>query len=256
MIPLLALLLAGSGPPAPHADEARFKTCVSLTDTNPPAAIVEATGWWKANGGVLAGQCLGLAYSAAGAWTSATVAFSDAAELAVEQKDGRAAMLWTSAGNAALAGGDAARARVALDKALALPSMTDPMRGEAYLDRARADVAANELPAARTDLDAALKLVAGDPMAWLLSATLARRMGDTARASADIDQAQSRAPGEPAILLEAGNIAAASGDMPAARTRWSRARAAGPGTDAGHAAEKALMDSGGLPPEKPEVQGR
>lgn len=267
MIPLLALLLAAPGQPAPtpvitavpKADErtaqARFTACVKLSDDSPAKAIAEATAWWRDDGGVPAGQCLGIAYAAAEAWTSATAAFTDAAELAVEEKDGRAANLWVSAGNAALAGGDYQRAKTALSSALALPVMTDQMRGEAFLDRARAEVAAKELPAARSDMDEALKLVAADPMVWLLSATLARMMDDVPRAKTDIAQAGQRAPGEPPILFEAGNIAAAGGDMGEARANWARAKAADPQGDVGKAAAKALADSGGdMPAPKPAAK--
>src|SRR3546814_5476597 len=49
-------------------------------------------------------------------------------------------------------------------------------KGEIYLDRARALVAMDKLAEARPDIDKALSEVPKDPLAWLLSATLARRM--------------------------------------------------------------------------------
>jgi Tfp pilus assembly protein PilF len=67
-------------------------------------------------------------------------------------------------------------------------------------------VAVDNLPAARTDLDEALKLVPGDPMGWLLSATLARRQGDKARAEKDIAEALRLAPHEEAVIAESAAI--------------------------------------------------
>lgn len=195
-LPLLALLAAPAA--APNPDQARFEACAKLIETNPQAAVEDATRW-RIGGGVPAGMCLGLAFVAQERWGPATLAFEQTAAEAEQQGDGRAATLWVQAGNAALAGGDAAKARNAFDRALALPTLSPPMRGEAWLDRARAEVAAGNLAAARANLDDALKLVPGDPLAWLLSASLAMQQADKERARADIAQALRLAPDEPAI---------------------------------------------------------
>lgn len=248
---LIALLLAAAGPPPASSLASRYAACVARADGDPTGAIAAAAVWAGQGGGVPAGQCLGLARSAAGDWKGAADAFATTADLAEQTHDGRAADLWVSAGNAALAADDGPRARTALDRALALPILAGQMRGEALLDRARADVALADPAAARIDLDAALALVPGDPMAWLLSGTLARRAGDLVRARVDIAEAARRAPEEPNILLETGTIAAAGGDVPAARIAWSRARAADPAGEAGRAATHALAASGGVVPANP-----
>jgi tetratricopeptide (TPR) repeat protein len=204
---------------------------------------------------VPAGQCLGLAQTATGNWKGAADTFASVADLAEQTRDGRAANLWVSAGNAALAGGDAARARTLIDRATGLPTLPDQMRGEAFLDRARADVALAELPQARTDMDQALALVPGDPMAWLLSATLARRAGDNTRARTDIGEATKRAPSEPAILFESGNIYAAAGDVAQARGEWAKTRDLDPDSDVAKSAVAQLAASGGVPPRAVQ-QGR
>ncbi len=256
----MILLALAAAAVQPHADpvKAQFDACVAQSDQDPRAAIATARAWAGKGGGVAAGQCLGLADVAAGDWQAAADAFATSADLAVQTHDLRAADLWVSAGNAALAGGDAPTARIALDKAIATPELSEPMRGEAYLDRARADVALGELAAARSDMDEALKRVPADPMAWLLSATLARHAGDAARAATDIGEAASRAPDEPAILYETGNIAAAAGDMAAARAAWARASTTDPQSDAGKAAGKELAETGGIVPAGPAPprQGR
>ena len=210
MIALLLLQAAAAIGPAPPVDpaERRFDACAALVKTDIPAAVAEGERWAAANGGLPARLCLGLAYVAQSRWAPAEIAFAQAATQAEAQRDGRAAGLWVQAANAALAGDDPARARADLDRAIALPVMTDPMRGEAFLDRARAAVALGDLPAARGDLDQALKLVPRDPLGWLLSAALARRQGDARRATHDLDEARRLDPTAPEIADEAARIAA------------------------------------------------
>ncbi len=259
---LNALLLAATpaaGPADTRSSQTRYDDCVKLSDADPAAAQASAIAWAKSGGGVPAAQCLGIARAAAEDWKGAVDAFSTAADLAEKTHQSvLAANLWVSAGNAALAGGDPAKAREALTTAIASPDLSDPLKGEAYLDRARAAVAQDDNPSARIDLDQAEKLVAGDPMAWLLSATLARRMNDGTRAAADIQEAMLRAPNQSDILYEAGNIAASAGDMDQARSQWTRAVSAEPGSDAATRAKAELAQIGGpVPtPAKQTVQGR
>lgn len=226
-LPLIAATAASvMGPsPAPTltSDADRFHACVAQVDKNPDAAIDIANRWRVAGNSLMARQCLGMAYAARGSWASAAATFAQAAQAADAAKDARAAGLWVQAGNAALAQGDAVTARSHFDAAIILGTLTGPDAGEARLDRARALVATGDLKAARTDLDAALALVPEDPLAWLLSAVLARRMGALDRAQTDIDAATKRAPDDASVALEAGNIAALKGQDDAARAAWSAA---------------------------------
>ncbi len=205
MTPLLLLIAIAAGPPSDEGK--RYEACVALAGKDAAAAVKLADEWRVAGGGLPAQQCLGLAYVAQERWAPAAIAFEQAAKEAELRGDGRAATLWVQAGNASLAGDDPATARAALTRALALPVLSDPMRGEAMLDRARAAVASNDLPPARTDLDAALELVPADPMAWLLSAALARRQNDAARAVKDIAEARRLAPGDETVADEQARIA-------------------------------------------------
>ena len=211
---MIALLLAAA-PIAemPGGDSARFAACAQMAKDNPKQALVEAQGWAARSTDVPARHCLGLAYAANESWAAAAEAFEQAASTANSNHDGRAASLWTQAGNAALAADDPVRARTYLDRALNIPILAGQMRGEALLDRARADVAANDLDTARIDIDAGLALVPEDPFAWLLSATLARRQGDLSRATKDISEASKRAPDDAEISDEIAAIAAAKAKM-------------------------------------------
>jgi len=101
-------------------------------------------------------------------------------------------------------------------------------------------VAAGDMEAARSDIDKALTYADKDPLAWLLSATLARRAGDLPRAANDITTALRLSGEDPSVQLEAGNIAAASGNEADARTAWARVIELAPGTGLATAARKAL----------------
>lgn len=238
---LATLLLAAAATALPPADQQRFKDCAALASLNPEKAVAEAEAWRSAGGGLLAKQCAGLAYVASERWPEAAAAFEQAARDAELQRDGRAANLWVQSGNASLANDEAVKAKEAFDRALALPVLSEPMRGEALMDRARASVAADQPAAARTDLDAALKLVPEDPMGWLLSATLARRQRDFPRAELDIREAARLAPTASAIAYEQGNIAYEQGQRDVARGSWERAISLDKsGADAGNAARMAI----------------
>ena len=240
ILPFLAAAAALPLAQLPGGDAARFQACVALIKSDPASAVTQAETWTQASRAVPARHCLGLAYAATERWSIAAITFAQAAEEAQRQQDGRAAALWTQAGNAALAGEDPGQARDYLDRALALPTLPPAMKGEAWVDRARADVALNDLPLGRIDMDKGLQLVAQDPFAWLLSATLARRQQDLPRAAKDIAEAEKLAPDDPSVELEAGNIAAASGATAQARQLWQRVVTLGPGTAEAKAAAAAL----------------
>lgn len=244
---LLAAAQAATPATAREREEARFAACVALTETDAARALEEAGTWRVQGGGVLARQCAGLAYASLRRWLPAATAFRQAAEEAERSRDGRAARLWVQAGNAAIAAGDMVMAGQHLDAALSGGGLSGAEAGEAHLDRARARVASGDVKTARADLDMALKLVPDDPLAWLLSATLARRTGDLSRAQADIGEAMKRAPDDAAVALEAGNVAILSGAEAAARTAWTAAVKAAPESPAGKAAADGLTRLG--PPE-------
>lgn len=246
---LTALLLAAqpaapvkpSAPPPRDPVRVRYDRCVELaTGDDPAAGIKDATAFQIEGGRYFARQCQGIANANLGQWSAAATAFEEAARGAENAKDVRAANYWAQAGNAWLAAGDGAKARAALDAALANPALTGLLRGEAELDRARSLVAAGDRPAARAAIDRALGLAGDDPLAWLLSATLARQMNDLPRAKADIGQAVRRSPDDASVQLEAGNIAAAAGDEVGAKAAWAQVARLKPDSPQAKAAEAAL----------------
>ncbi|WP_084582754.1 tetratricopeptide repeat protein [Sphingomonas azotifigens] len=239
---------AKAAAPAPAGEPPRFTKCMDMATGDPAAAVDEAVKWRSDKGGMFARQCLAVAYANQGRWASAATAFEEAAGEAEAAKDGpRAATYWTQAGNAWLAAKQPPKARAAINAALASGQLKGLALGEAYLDRARAAVAAGESAGARADIDVAIAKAGDDPLAWLLSATLARRMNDLPRAQKDIAEAVKRAGDDAAVQLEAGNIAAASGDEAGAKTAWNKVLAAAPGSPQASAARAALAQFGAPP---------
>lgn len=253
MLPLLifAAAAAATKPATPSPPKDRGTACAALARGDPARAIAEANAWRLVGGGIAARQCLGLAYVTDERWLSAATVFEQAARDAQNSNNSRTATLWSQAGNAALAGGDPGRARSDSDSALATGTLPDVMRGEVELDRGRADVALNDPAAARTDLNHALEHVPDDPMAWLLSATLARRQGEVDRATADIAEAVKRAPDDPDVALEEGNVQAVAGDLAAARLAWERAVRTGANLPSGKSAATALQANADIDADAP-----
>jgi tetratricopeptide (TPR) repeat protein len=235
---ILLILAAAAAPVTP--EQTRFEACAMLADKDPVRALDEASTWRVAGGGVPARQCEGLAYVTQKRWLPAATAFEAAAREAEVKADGRAATLWVQAGNAALAGSEPAKALPYFDGALSRGALQGDQLGEAHLDRARARAALGNMKGARADLDLAVKHVPADPLGWLLSATLARKMNDLPRAGRDIEEAAKRSPDDASVALEAGNIAILSGREEAARTAWQAAVKLAPESTAGKAATESL----------------
>ena len=241
MITILTALAAAApivGPVDTPAN--RYRACLALSRTAPARAVGQARSWLESGGGLMAAQCLGLALSAQAKWAEAAAAFEAAAKDADARQDARRGDLWVEAGNAHLAAGEAARARKALETALATKLLIPRLEGEAHLDLGRAAVAEGDVDAARTHIDKGLALVPGDGFGWYLSAALARREKDMPRAREHIAKAVSLAPDEAAILLEAGNIAGLSGEKEAALGLYARAARAAPNSETGKAARAAI----------------
>jgi len=226
--------------PAASPEEARLRSCAALVRTAPERAVETANAWLADRGGLPARQCLGLAYVALQRWPAAAAVYEQAARDADAAGSAERAGLWVQAGNARLAAGEGPRALQAFDAALAAPDLMPELRGEVHLDRARAQVALGHADIARQDIDRALQLVPADPFAWYLSAALARRESNLARAGTDIARARQLAPGDPDILLLAGTIAGQAGNMGEAERLYRQIVAASPDSEAGRAASASL----------------
>jgi tetratricopeptide (TPR) repeat protein len=250
ILALLALTAAQATPTPPttptpatvpaSGGEARLHACATLARSEPERAVEQANAWLAEQGGLPARQCLGLALVRLQRWAPAATVYEQAAHDAEAQGASIRADLWVQAGNAWLAADQNARALQAFDAALATPNLTTELRGEAQLDRARAQVALGHADIARQDIDRALQLVPADPFAWFLSAALARRENNLPRAQSDIARAVQLAPDDPDVTLLAGTIAGQAGNMAEAERLYRRVASAAPDSDAGRAAAASL----------------
>ncbi|WP_022683551.1 tetratricopeptide repeat protein [Sphingobium bisphenolivorans] len=223
--------------PVPEKYAAKFQQCLDQAIEAPDRGIAFAEQWRITGGSFYARNCMGFSYARAERWAPAIVAFEQAADEAERSGEvAQGARLWAQAGNAALAGGDPAKARDHFDAALARGLPDGVEKGEVHLDRARALVALNDMAGARASLDTALTQVPQDPLAWLLSATLARRSGEIKLAQAHIARAVQLSPDDASVALEEGNIAILSDHEDVARSAWQRAVKLAPTAPAGKAA--------------------
>jgi tetratricopeptide (TPR) repeat protein len=215
---------ASSPPPkAKTATDIRFEQCVDQAADDPANGLLTANKWQIEGGGYLARNCLGFAYAGQEDWTKALAEFVKAAEGAQAAGDERTANFWSQAGNAAFAGGNEPVALQHFGAALEQDTLDGLLKGEVHLDMARVYVALNQYDEAKKQFALVHQLVPEDPLGWLLSATLARRMGDLVQAKADIATAAKLVITDPAIALEAGNIAYEAGDIANARSNWEQA---------------------------------
>lgn len=220
---MTALMLLAQVAPAPApADPQRYRACAAVAEADSAKGVAAADAWAKDGGGFLADRCKGLALATGGQWAQAAAIFEFAAQGAQTARHSVAYPAWAQAGNAWLAAGQPTRAKAALDNAIDPGFLRNLQLGQAHIDRARAFVGMGELPSARADLDIAVREAPEDPLGWLLSATLARRMGDLERARDDIVEAAERDADNPAVQLEVGNIAAGLGEDVGARGAWAR----------------------------------
>ncbi|MFK4792428.1 hypothetical protein [Sphingobium sp. ZW T5_29] len=234
--------------PVPEKFARPFQACLDQAVDSPEQAVAFAQKWRLEGGSFYARHCMGFAYARAERWPPAIVAFEQAAEEAERGGEmAQSARLWAQAGNAALAGGDAAKARTSFDAALARGLPDGIEKGELHLDRARALVALGDVGGARESLDVATQQAAQDPLAWLLSATLARRTGEMKLAQAHIARAVQLSPDDASVALEEGNIAILTDHEDVAKSAWERAVKIAPATPAGKAAAESLARLAGQP---------
>ncbi|MGB5485654.1 tetratricopeptide repeat protein [Parasphingorhabdus sp.] len=233
---------ASSPSPQPkNPSDIRFDQCVDQAADDPANGLLAANKWQLEGGGYLARNCLGFAYAELEDWTKAIPEFVQAAEAAQAAGDERTANFWSQAGNAALAGGNNQNALKYFNAALEQDSLDGLLKGEVHLDMARVFVALDQYDEAMKQFALVHELVPQDPLGWLLSATLARRMGDLERAKSDIAAAAKLVITDPAIALEAGNIAYEAGDMVNAKSNWEQAIKFDPDSSSAKAATRYLV---------------
>ena len=71
----LILQAATAAAPAPGQEPPRYAACMDLATGDPSQGVAEASKWRVEGGGMLARQCLGVAYANQKRWPSAAAAF-------------------------------------------------------------------------------------------------------------------------------------------------------------------------------------
>lgn len=251
---LLFIAAPASAQPLSTLNEVQFDECLKLAGTDPASAVAEASLWTQQGGGYLARACHGYALATDFKFDLAIPMLTEAAKLAEDKGDARASRFWAQAGNAALAADTPDAALAALDKALASQTLESAERADSEVDRARALVALRRPADAEAALTAARKLSPENGTAWLLSATLARRMNKLPDALSYIQTTAALLPRDAAVALEAGNIAIAAGDEGAARKQWEQSIAIAPNSRqaATAKAQLAALAASAPPPTEPQ----
>ncbi len=250
-----AVTPAAAGP-LPTLNEVQFTECLDLARKDAPSAVTDASLWAQQGGGYLARACHGFALASDFKFDLAVPLLTDAAKGAQEMRDPRAARFWAQAGNSAIAAGQPEIALDALNKALAITTLDNNERADSEIDRARALVALNRIAEAETSLTTARQLSPENGTAWLLSATLARRLTKLPDALGYIQTAASLLPRDAAVALEAGNIAIAAGDETAARKQWEQTIAIAPTSRQANSAQAQLVALSAPPTPSADRQSR
>lgn len=259
MLSALFLLLQAAPPaaaqPLPTLNELQFTECLDLARKDAASAITDASLWAQQGGGYLARACQGFALASDFKFDLAIPLLTEGAKGAEERKDPRAARFWAQAGNAAIADDKPADALMALDRAL-IVAAANTEKADIEVDRARTLVALNRSDDAMTALASARQLGPENGTAWLLSATLARRLSKLPDALTYIQTAAALLPRDPSVALEAGNIAIAAGDEAAARKQWEQTIAIAPTSRQAISAQAQLAALSESPTAPAETQSR
>ena len=250
---LLQVATPASAQPLPTLTEVQFTECLDLARKDAPSAVTEASLWTQQKGGYLAKACHGFALASDFKFDLAIPVLTEAAQGAEENKDPRAGRFWAQAGNAAIANEQPTEALTALDKALPL-AMANAEKADVEVDRARALVALGRSDEAAIALTSARQTGPENGTAWLLSATLARRLNKLADALSYIQTTASLLPRDAAVALEAGNVAIAAGDEAAARKQWEQTIAIAPTSRQANSAQAQLaaLSAKPTPPANPQ----
>ncbi len=221
------------GVSAPPAD---LSTCLKQASSFPQQALDFAQEWRERASTDLefaqSAHCAGLALVQLGRYGEARQAFELASGEAPQDNLAYGARLAAMAGNAAMAENNVEAALPLLDRAggMALAAEESELAADLRVDLARVLVRLNRPEDAASALAEAREADALDVEAWLLSATLSRRLERLGEAQAQIERAAMLDPRNPQIGLEAGVIAAMAGRADDARASFQSVLSVAPGS--------------------------
>ena len=195
----------------------KLAECVNMARDDAESASDYAQSWRETAADQLelaqSAHCLGLALVRLEEFDEARRAFDLATDEVPPGAPAYQARLSAMAGNASMAQSKPAIAEIAFSRAIGFATEAGDglLLASVSIDRARALVALGRNEEAGRALEAARANDPANPRAWLLSATLSRRMERLGEAREQIAQAAVLTPQDPAVGLEAGVIAALSG---------------------------------------------
>lgn len=230
--------------------------CVDTVSADPSGSAVAAQSALRRATGderVRAGMCLGVALGQLDRWDEARRAFIAARDAASNTDHATRARLGAMAGNAAMAEGKANDALPILigAQSAATAAGDKDLAGSIAVDRGRALVVLSRNEDAAAALTEARTAAPDNAQAWLLSATLSRRMKRLDDAQQQIETAARLQPGDPDTGLEAGVIAMLAGREDAARRSWQSVLSLAPSSPAAATAQGYLDQIGPEPAAKP-----
>lgn len=220
--------------------------CLAKAAAKPKDALDFAQSWREVATSELesaqSAHCLGLAMVRLGRFDEAEKAFEQASSEAPSDNPAYQARLLAMAGNAALARKDAASAEPLFAQAVQAAAGSGDVKLSTGLqiDHARALVMLDRAEDAVRVLSDARTSDPSNARAWLLSATLSRRLERLGEAQEQIEYAATLDPRDPAIGLEAGVIAALSGREEDARHSFESVLIVAPDSDEANRAQAYL----------------
>jgi tetratricopeptide (TPR) repeat protein len=224
----------------------KLAECVNLARDDAEAASDFAQGWRETAASQLelaqSAHCLGLALVRQRNFAKAQRAFDLATDEVPDGAPAYQARLAAMAGNAAMAQDKPAIAEIAFARAVtfATQAADAPLSASVAIDRARALVALERNEEAVAALAGARANDPANARAWLLSATLSRRLERLGEAREQIAQAALLSPQDPAVGLEAGVIAALAGREDEARRSFESVLEVAPQSEAARRAQTYL----------------
>ncbi|VAV96093.1 hypothetical protein MNBD_ALPHA02-1359 [hydrothermal vent metagenome] len=234
----ILISLLSSAAYAGESDAAKYRKCMALTESDPPAAISYANDWIFSGGAQIpAGHCKALGLLGAGKAKDAATLLEKLVEDMVIYGDGDPAQARRNEdlkvqlyGQAALAweqAGELDKAYVAYSAALT-SIRTNVLRDERdlfhelYLARGRLQIARGQYKAAIEDFTLAIEKDSRRFEGFLQRAKAFRKRKSFLKARLDLRIAFKRAPEHPAILLESGILYRMQGKTFEARLDWQK----------------------------------
>jgi len=233
---LFAVLLFSSMASGACAASDPYDDCLSRAQSDPAAALTQASNWSKQGGGAAADHCAALALVGLRRYSEAASRLDALARSPFAADAARKTALFDQAGNAWLLAGRADSAIVSFTAALGV----DPFDTDLLADRARALALKQNWAKAESDLSAALLVSPDRADLFVLRGSARHAMGRKADARSDFDRALRLQPGNADALVERGTMKFEAGDAAGARADWQAAMAAAPGSPAAQSAQQDL----------------